>query len=244
MTKILLLLLAVTSLSTSVFAEEEIQGKMKTEEVTPAPAEEPAEEKESRNEVTKPSQTRSLVIKAGVNLSNWASDYMDDAMESSGLEPATKGGIRLGLEGRRHISGLVVGAQMLYSSKGAKYTGEIEGQTAEIIANVNYLDLAFELGFEIPMKSLSIIPKIKPYYGAFLTGDVIATVDGEEVSNNDVKDGSSEIGIGVEVDFLIANKLVLEAGYDFGLNDISVNGSDAYNRALHVSVGYNINLTR
>ncbi len=174
-------------------------------------------------------------IKGGLVLGNvvWGEENGD----FEGLDNPLKFGLTGGIMMEMPMGPISLGAEVLYTQKGEKYTFEEEG---DLLINLK-LDY-----IEVPvMAKLNLLPIVKVYggvsFGFLTTAEEIVEIDGEEVDSMDLKDfiNTTEMGaiMGVQVKI---SKLVLDARYNHGLTDIMKdNEGDAVNlRTLYATVGF------
>jgi len=154
--------------------------------------------------------------------------------ESNPFRLGLTGGIMMELP----LGPLSLGAEVLYTQKGEKYTWSYEEGDVDYIMKADYI--------EVPvMAKLSLLPMMKVYgglsMGFLVTAEAIVEVDGDEVESMDMKDftSSTEMGaiMGVQVK---VSKLVFDARYNHGLTDIvKDNEGDAVQlRTLYATVGF------
>ncbi len=175
-------------------------------------------------------------VKAGLTMGNIVYGQDNEPPwvdESNPFRMGLTGGIMMELP----LGPLALGAEVLYTQKGEKYTWSYEEGDVAYFVKADYI--------EVPvMAKLSLLPMMKVYggmsMGFLVSSKMTVEVDGEEMDSVDMKDesASTELGaiIGVQVK---VSKLVFDARYNHGLTDIiKDNEGDAVNlRTLYATVG-------
>ena len=245
MKKIFILLVALISLFTTNFGETFLvsdthsYSKMKAQQQT-VPARDYNEEFPDEDQVNK----NSIVVKVGLNLASEYNESLVEFMEELGYEKRQRKGVKVGLEGMRNYGLFLIGSELAYSQKGSLYEYDDGVDYSTIEAYMDYLDVGFILGLDIPVaSSFRVLPRVKPYFGLFLSGEVVATLNGEELEREATIKTVGDYGVGVGLDFIIANKIVLAALYDHGFAN-NREETEGFNRVFTFSIGYNIDLTR
>ncbi len=174
-------------------------------------------------------------VKAGVTFGNIA--YGDSDNPYMELDNPLKMGLTGGIMMEMPFGPIALGAEVLYTQKGEKYSWSGEGEDLTMYFKADYI--------EIPvMAKLSLLPMVKVYGGmsfGFLTSSsFVVEVDGEEVVNEDGDDmiNTTEFGAIAGVQIKVS-KLVFDARYNHGLSDIMKdNEGDAVQlRTLYATVG-------
>ena len=240
MRKIIILLIALVSFCTSAFAVNNLKTNKKNVQQETVPARDynkefPDEDQHNRN---------SVVIKAGLNLASVSSDYLEGVMDSLGFEKSHRKGVRVSVEGLRNYGLFLIGSEIAYSQKGSLYTYDDGIYTGTVETYMDYLDISMIFGLDLQVaSSFHILPRLKPFFGLFLSGEILGTENGKEVQREPTIKTVGDFGVGAGIDFVIANKVVIGAFYDHGMaNNLRI--GEGYNRIINFSVGYNIDFTR
>lgn len=123
-------------------------------------------------------------------------------------------------------NGLYGNVAALLSLKGAT--------AADITFNPYYLEIPVHMGYKYGITDdVAIFGEFGPYLGIGLFG----TTEGEDVFGDEVGCRRFDMGLGLRAGFEFKQKCSVSLGYDFGLTDISSEGS-LKNRNFTVSVGY------
>lgn len=176
-------------------------------------------------------------IKGGLVMGNVV--WGDENADFEGMDNPLRFGLTGGVMMEMPMGPLSIGAEVLYTQKGEKYT--FDGDE-EFLANLK-LDY-----IEVPvMAKLSLLPMVKVYggvsFGFLTTAEMIVEIDGEEVESMDLKDemNSTEMGAIMGVQIKIS-KLVLDARYNHGLTNLLKDSSEMEAelklRTLYATVGF------
>jgi hypothetical protein len=143
-----------------------------------------------------------------------------------------------------HLNHLfAVQPEILYSKKGPKWDGLLDGEDFTAKVNIDYLDLVALAKFYIPVSQNSVIqPNIYagPYAGLKLKGKLKYELAGVSGENELVHLKSTDIGLvfGGGLDFSAGRgKLLIDFRFGMSLSSISKEEDDK-NRVFSVLVGY------
>ncbi|MGQ1891112.1 porin family protein [Thermophagus sp. OGC60D27] len=169
-------------------------------------------------------------IKAGVNISNYGGDD-GDGMDSR-LVPLFGGFARFNLSDNMSFQ-----PELLYSMKGAKGSGEVEGINVDVTEKLSYIDVPLMLKFYVSEgfnfqagPQLSFLLSAE---GEFKGGGVSVTEDYKEYMKS--VDFGLNLGAGYEFDFGFG----IDFRYNMGLtNIVDDGGGEIKNRAFQIGVSY------
>ena len=194
-------------------------------------------------------QSASLIIKGGLNMSNFYGNNLSD----KNVKPGFHVGVGADLEFLHNVS-LQTG--LFYSAKGAKYTYYSKlTEDVEFNVSANYIQLPIHLAYKIDVKpGTKLVFHAGPYlsYGIGgkknidnFRGDLEQLFGEQEVNTFDKDHGlkrfDTGVGIGVGVEFGI---ITVDLGWDIGLTDLArenkalVAQKSIKTQSAYLSLGY------
>jgi hypothetical protein len=188
-----------------------------------------------------------LMVGGGLNMSNesFSGDYKDIL---TGMNKSMRIGFNAGANMCIPFSeqmGLVAGLN--YETRGTKLKADSMGASVTVTKAASYLQIPILFSYK-PIPALAI--NLGPELGIFLGGKAkteITGVTGLSMPDEDLEDISTlDLGASIQVNYTIANMIVVGAGYYWGfLNTdnssvpagMSISGSETNNN-IKINVGY------
>ena len=167
----------------------------------------------------------SFGVKVGGNFSNFSGSDFSDELDS-------KLGFQLGLTAEYGLSdNLFIGSGLEFTTKGARAKEELGPVTMKTSINPMYLQLPVHIGFKFEVANgVNLLAEVGPYAAFGIGGKSKVTIkigDEKETEKNNFF-GSEDEGGAKRFDFGVGGaigaefgKVVVKAGYDLGLADIS-----------------------
>lgn len=192
--------------------------------------------------VTVVSAQTSLGIKGGVNMSNFYGDEITDKNMLIGGQV----GIIADYE---FMPNMAIQTGLMFTTKGAKYTGELLGIKGDYTTRPMYLQLPVHFAYKLDVAPTTRIV----FHGGPYAAVGVAGKSNLSVSAGDNELGKTEstplfgdkgslnrfdagLGIGVGAEFGV---FLVDLGWDFGLMNISKNeNANMKNQNAYLSVGY------
>lgn len=168
-------------------------------------------------------------VKAGVNFANVSGDDMDDM--DSRIAPLFGGFANIGLTDK-----LAFQPELLYSMKGAKESGSMDGMDYDATVKLSYIDVPLMLKYNI---SGGLNIQAGPQLGLLMSADYEMEAGGESESM-DIKDELKGMDLGFNLgagyDF---GSLGVDVRYNLGLSNIAdSDDGDIKNNAIQIGVSY------
>jgi hypothetical protein len=133
---------------------------------------------------------------------------------------------------------------LFFTTKGAKYEGDLGEVSGKLTMNPMYLQLPVHYAYKLDVSpGTRLVFHAGPYMAVGVGGKVKVKASGSsaEVSDDFFQDGAFKrfdagLGLGVGAEF---GPLLLDLGWDMGLTNISdISGADAKNQNAYLTVGY------
>jgi hypothetical protein len=183
-------------------------------------------------------------LKGGANFSILSYDP-----HSNSFQPGFNAGAIVDINLNKNLS---LQPGIFYTTKGEKINndevlidGSFEGTVTTHI-KLNYIQMPVNLLYHINAgRATSIYLGGGPYFAYGVGGSVTDGQVTDPVHFSGAPDiftpltyKNPDIGIGLLAGVQLAKRFLVDAGYDYGLTNISNGGADFANRVIHVSVGY------
>lgn len=186
----------------------------------------------------------SLGIRGGLNMSNFSGK---DAKFLS-VNPSMLIGGHVGLTADyEFMSGMSIQSGLYFTTKGAKYSEIVVGQTGTITYRPMYLQVPIHFAYKIPIASgTRFVLHAGPYLAYGVGGKVTASAKGlidgssdtgDVFGDNGAFDNRFDAGLGLGADFEV-NRLVFGLGWDMGLVNVVHKDLDIKTQNAYLSVGY------
>ncbi len=184
-------------------------------------------------------------LKGGMNIANLHGKGVKVIEEGIGTDLVSKMGFCAGGFITYNINDMfAIQPELLFSMKGAKAEREIEGETAKLAFNLNYLEIPVLAKLSIPTPG-NVKPSlfVGPSLAIKLSGKLKTEIAGEseEEDLEDLKSTDFGLVFGAGIDFALGQgKLTVDARYTLGLTkaDESEEELDIKNGAISIMVGY------
>ncbi|NLZ73844.1 MAG: PorT family protein [Bacteroidales bacterium] len=181
-------------------------------------------------------QTPSLSVKAGLNMSNFYGSELSDKNMKVGFHA----GIGADFD---FAPNMAIQSGLFFTSKGAKYTTDIEN--TELNANANFLQLPVHFAYKIDvMPGTRIVLHAGPYIAYGIGGKTKAgSIEVDTFKDdafldvlNGLKPFDAGLGLGVGAEF---GRILVDLGWDMGLTNLSrVSLYDVKTQNAYLTLGY------
>ena len=190
----------------------------------------------------------SVTPKVGFSVSTYQSDEIDDYFENFNSRKPSLLGLRVAAEMNMKIENFVTGVELGYARRGVMLELNMFDNDVDIAHKLTYLDISPVIGYELPVRMVSFIPRFKPTMSIFVSGVKSEVINGDEnvvdITSDEIENLDFSLDFGL--DAVVGDKLVFGLGYDIGLMDVIVKEThffaEGYNRALYFTMGYKINI--
>ncbi len=165
-------------------------------------------------------------VRAGLNFASFSTESGGVSLNSD-----PKIGFHFGLTNDFKLTdNLTFRPGLLYSAKGGKLSLDFLGQTEEIEASYNYLDIPLSFIYNFTKEDSGFFAEAGPYVGFLLSA---------KSEDEDIKDefNSLDFGLNIGLGYDLGN-IVVGANYGFGLANIAKteDGDDATAKNKNISI--------